>query len=151
MPFPLQRLITRTPRSVERDTVMLQLEDGRDLEVQRVRDPRAKRLKLSVDERGAFAIPLLSGHVGGANELARLVARACGGRAAISTATDVNGLFAVDEWAARNGLAIIERDVAKEVSAALLEGCPVGFRSDFGLFFIGQRFGGKFHPQGYPP
>mgnify|MGYP006172028453 CR=1 FL=1 len=53
MPSLLQRLTTRTPRSVERDTVTLQLEDGRDLEVQRVRDPRAKRLKLSVDERGA--------------------------------------------------------------------------------------------------
>lgn len=46
-------LITRTPRSVERDTVVLELEDGRSLDVQRVRDPRAKRLKLSVDERGA--------------------------------------------------------------------------------------------------
>jgi predicted metal-dependent hydrolase len=53
MPSLLQRLTTRTPRSVERDTVTLQLEDGRDLEVQRVRDPRAKRLKLSIDERGA--------------------------------------------------------------------------------------------------
>lgn len=53
MPSLLQRLITRTPRSVERDTVMLSLEDGRELQVQRVRDPRAKRLKLSVDERGA--------------------------------------------------------------------------------------------------
>ena len=49
----LRRLIARTPRSVERDTVALELQDGRQLDVQRVRDPRAKRLKLSVDERGA--------------------------------------------------------------------------------------------------
>jgi len=49
----LRRLIARTPRSVERDTVALDLDDGRVLDVQRVRDPRAKRLKLSVDERGA--------------------------------------------------------------------------------------------------
>lgn len=48
----LRRLIARTPRSVERDTVALELQDGRQLDVQRVRDPRAKRLKLSVDERG---------------------------------------------------------------------------------------------------
>lgn len=53
MPSLLHRLIARTPRSVERDTVTLALDDGRSLEVQRVRDPRAKRLKLSVDERGA--------------------------------------------------------------------------------------------------
>nr|WP_298154740.1 SprT family zinc-dependent metalloprotease [uncultured Pseudoxanthomonas sp.] len=50
---PLHRLIARAPRSVERDTVDLALEDGRTITVQRVRDPRAKRLKLSVDERGA--------------------------------------------------------------------------------------------------
>lgn len=53
MPSLLQRLITRTPRSVERDTVTMQLEDGRTIDIQRVRDPRAKRLKLSIDERGA--------------------------------------------------------------------------------------------------
>ncbi|KRA41513.1 SprT family zinc-dependent metalloprotease [Pseudoxanthomonas sp. Root630] len=49
----LRRLIARTPRSVERDTITLELDGGRTLDVQRVRDPRAKRLKLSVDERGA--------------------------------------------------------------------------------------------------
>lgn len=53
MPSLRSLLIARTPRSVERDTVVLELEDGRPLEVQRVRDPRAKRLRLSVDERGA--------------------------------------------------------------------------------------------------
>lgn len=88
---------------------------------------------VSVDEAGRFVVPLLSGHVGGANELARDIADITGGQAAVSTATDVNGLFAVDEWAARHGLAILERDVAKEISAALLEGRAVGFKSDFDL------------------
>ncbi len=49
----LHRLIARTPPRVERDTVELELDDGRRITVQRVRDPRARRLKLSVDERGA--------------------------------------------------------------------------------------------------
>jgi len=53
MPSPLRRLLAPAPRSVTRDTVDLPLDDGRSLIVQRVRDPRAKRLKLSVDERGA--------------------------------------------------------------------------------------------------
>jgi len=53
MPLPLHRLIARTPRSVARDTIDLVMDDGRTLTVQRVRDPRAKRLKLSIDERGA--------------------------------------------------------------------------------------------------
>jgi predicted metal-dependent hydrolase len=40
-------------RGLERDTLSLTLADGRAVPVQRVRDPRARRLKLSVDERGA--------------------------------------------------------------------------------------------------
>ena len=85
-----------------------------------------------MDEAGRFAVPLLSGHVGGANALALRVAALTGGQAAVSTATDVNGLFAVDVWAKGNGLVITDRTRAKEVSAALLDGTPVGFASDFG-------------------
>ena len=88
---------------------------------------------VSVDEAGQFAVPLLSGHVGGANDLAREVAAAAGARAVVSTATDVNGLFAVDEWARKQGLALVERQVAKEVSACLLDGGTVGFASDIAV------------------
>lgn len=86
---------------------------------------------VSVDEMGRFVVPLLSGHVGGANDLARTIAGITGGQAAISTATDVNGLFAVDEWARSLGLVIVERAVAKEISAVLLEGGGVCVSSDF--------------------
>ena len=96
-----------------------------------VRDKFTDPAVISIDEAGRFAVPLLSGHVGGANGLARTIAGITGGQAVVSTATDVNSLFAVDEWAVRNGLTILERDVAKEISAALLEGRVVGFRSDF--------------------
>jgi len=97
-----------------------------------VKDKLTDPAVVSVDEAGRFAVPLLSGHVGGANALALRVAELSGGQAAISTATDVNGLFAVDVWAARRGMSISSRALAKEVSAALLEGRPVGFASDFG-------------------
>ena len=96
-----------------------------------VRDKFSDPAVVSVDECGRFVVPLLSGHVGGANDLARAVAEICGGQACVSTATDVNGLFAVDEWARKQGLSICERVLAKEVSAALLSGAPVGFASDF--------------------
>ena len=92
-----------------------------------VRDKFHDPAVVSVDEAGRFVVPLLSGHVGGANELARVVAELCGGQAVVSTATDVNELFAVDEWAARRGYAIVERVIAKEISARLLEGASVGF------------------------
>jgi len=95
-----------------------------------VRDKSSDPAVVCVDEAGSVAVPLLSGHVGGANALARRVAAIAGGHSAVSTATDVNGVFAVDVWAAAQGLALLDRDVAREVSAALLEGEEVGFVSD---------------------
>lgn len=47
------RLLLPKPPAIERDAFALQLADGRTIEVQRVRDPRARRIRLSVDERGA--------------------------------------------------------------------------------------------------
>ena len=86
---------------------------------------------VSVDVAGGFAVPLLSGHVGGANQLARRIAAVTGGQAAISTATDVNACFAVDVWAKEQNLVICERAAAKAVSAAILEGRAVGIESAY--------------------
>lgn len=96
-----------------------------------VRDKMTDPAVVSVDEAGRFAVPLLSGHVGGGNALARRVARYTGGQAAISTATDVQGKFAVDVWAKAQNLVLTSRELAKAVSAALLEGKPVGVFSEF--------------------
>ncbi|MBJ6985172.1 SprT family zinc-dependent metalloprotease [Luteimonas sp. MC1750] len=53
----LRLLLTKSEapgtRNITRDTVALALDDGSEVEVVRVRDPRARRLRLSVDERGA--------------------------------------------------------------------------------------------------
>ena len=97
-----------------------------------VRDKRTDPAVISVDEGGRFVIPLLSGHIGGANALARRLAAALDAVAVVTTATDVNGRFSVDEWAARNGCAIGDMAAAKAVSAAILEG-DVPLRSDFSL------------------
>ena len=43
---------------------------------------------ISVDERGNFIIPLVAGHIGGSNELARVLASHIGGQACVTTATD---------------------------------------------------------------
>ncbi|MEA4965427.1 MAG: cobalamin biosynthesis protein [Oscillospiraceae bacterium] len=82
-----------------------------------------------VDEAGRFAISLLSGHMGGANDLARAVAAAVGAEPVITTATDVRGKFAVDVFAKKNGLSITSIKLAKEVSAAILAGERVGLFS----------------------
>ena len=52
-----------------------------------------------MDEKGRFAIGLLSGHLGGANDLAGHVAAITGGRAVITTASDTLGLTSIDLWA----------------------------------------------------
>ncbi|MEI3219362.1 MAG: hypothetical protein V8S08_06720 [Lachnoclostridium sp.] len=75
-----------------------------------------------MDEKGQYVIPLLSGHVGGAVETARKIASCTGGVAVITTATDVQGRFAVDVFAKKNNLIITDRVLAKKISAAVLGG-----------------------------
>lgn len=85
---------------------------------------------VAIDEAGRFAVPLLSGHLGGANELAQTVARVAGAIPVITTATDVRGVWAVDTWARRAGLAVSNPEAIKRVSARLLSGGRVALYSD---------------------
>ena len=87
-----------------------------------VRSKQTDPAVLSVDELGHFVIPLLSGHIGGANALALRLAEALGATAAVTTATDVNRRFSVDAWATEQGYAIGSMAAAKAVSASILEG-----------------------------
>ncbi len=80
---------------------------------------------VAVDECAQFAVPLLSGHLGGANRLARAVSEVCGAQAVITTATDVNGVFAVDEWARCQELSVIDPQHIKLISGKLLAGDSV--------------------------
>ena len=86
---------------------------------------------LVVDELGKFVISLLSGHLGGANELACLAADILQAIPVVTTATDLEGKFAVDVFAKKNNCHIFRMKEAKEVSAALLAGEKVGFYSEF--------------------
>ena len=86
-----------------------------------------------LDECGRFAVPLLSGHLGGANDLARRLAAACGAVPVITTATDANGLFAVDEWAKKQNCAVWETPRIKFVSGALLAGKTVRYASPWAI------------------
>lgn len=75
---------------------------------------------LVADDGANYVISLLSGHIGGANALAKKAAAAIGAQAVITTATDVAGKFSCDAWAAENGFAISSLPLAKRVSAAIL-------------------------------
>lgn len=82
-----------------------------------------------VDEGGQFVIPILSGHLGGANDLAREIAALTAAVPVITTATDVNGVFAVDQWARRQGIIVCNPERILSVSSRLLAGETVGFFS----------------------
>ena len=71
-----------------------------------VRDKRTDPAVLGLDERANFVIPLLSGHIGGANALARRLAAALGATAVVTTATDVNGKFSVDTGCNRESILV---------------------------------------------
>jgi cobalamin biosynthesis protein CbiG len=77
------------------------------------------------DPAGKFAVSLLSGHIGGANELARRAAEALGAQPVVTTASDACGLPAVDELARAGGLDVSEPMAARRIACALLEGRTV--------------------------
>ncbi len=77
-----------------------------------------------VDEAHRFAVSLVGGHGGGANDLASRVAEVLGATAVVTTATDAVGLPGLDTlgWP-------VEGDVAG-VSRAMLDGLPVRLAAD---------------------
>ena len=91
-----------------------------------IRDKTTDPAVLVMDEGGRFVIPILSGHIGGANALAERIAQKTGAVPAVTTATDVRGVPAIDSWAKDQGMAIENPEAIRDVSAAALDGRQVG-------------------------
>lgn len=92
-----------------------------------LRDKATDPAVVSCSESGSHLIPLLSGHLGGGNRLARRLARTSGGEAVITTATDTRGITAFDEAAAREQACVLNPDAIKALNAALLAGDSILF------------------------
>ncbi|MBO4776272.1 MAG: cobalamin biosynthesis protein [Lachnospiraceae bacterium] len=90
---------------------------------------------LVIDENGINVIPVLSGHVGGANEIARKIASILDANAVITTATDINDKFAADLFAKKNDLYISDKSGIAKVSSKILEGIDVRICIDDPLSF----------------
>jgi len=95
-----------------------------------VNDKRFDPAVVAMDDGGNFAISLLSGHIGGANDLTRLVSDAAGAMPVITTATDVAKLPAADVLAVKLNLAIEPFDALKTINAAIVHGDRVAFFID---------------------
>ena len=83
-----------------------------------------------VDAKGEYAISLLSGHLGGGNELAIKVSEILKAMPIITTATDSLGVKAPDMIAKENNLLISDIKKAKDISAFLIEGKKVVFEDE---------------------
>lgn len=91
---------------------------------------------LCLDEAGRFVIPLLAGHVGGGNALARLLARELGAQAVLTTSSDVQGLLGPDLLAEALQAYVTDPGAIPAVSAALVNGGGVD------LWFDSAEMGG---------
>ena len=85
-----------------------------------VKDKRTDPGVVMMDEKGEFITSLLSGHLGGANKLATGIAQFLGGRAVISTASDVNNMPSLDLWAQEQGLVIEQWGLLPNAGTQLL-------------------------------
>lgn len=86
-----------------------------------------------MDEKEQFIISLLSGHIGGGNELVNDIASFTKSIKVITTATDLNNKFSVDMFAKSNNLHISSMSLAKKVSSEILDGKTIGLYSEFPL------------------
>ncbi len=96
-------------------------------------DKRSDPAVLVLDHKGRFVIPLLSGHLGGANELALKVAGITGGTAAVTTASDCSGHTPLDLWIRDRGLKATNPEVLPEIMGRLVDHGALGIYSDCGL------------------
>ncbi len=94
-----------------------------------------------MDDAGKFAVSLLSGHLGGANELAENCATLTGATAVITTATDVRGLPSFDLLAKKQGWTIDDLNGVKVLNALLLEDGEIAVVDPTGL--VEQYFSGR--------
>ena len=87
-----------------------------------VADKRKDPAVVVIDPVGRYVIPLLSGHLGGANAYAEELAKAMGAEAVLTTASDSLGFEAIDTFAQRENYAFENMGAMKEVAATMVAG-----------------------------
>jgi cobalt-precorrin 5A hydrolase len=99
-----------------------------------LRDKTVDPAVVVMDDSGRFAVSLLSGHLGGANDLAVTVARVLGATPVVTTATDAAGAPAVEVLARELGLAMDNPVAVRRVNATLAAAGQVAVFDPLGVF-----------------
>lgn len=86
-----------------------------------------------VDDRAKHCISVLSGHLGGANELTLKISEILESQPIITTATDVNEVFSIDDFARKNNFVLENPQNIKKISAKLLKNERIYIKTDFKL------------------
>ncbi|WHH60584.1 cobalt-precorrin 5A hydrolase [Petroclostridium sp. X23] len=96
-----------------------------------IKDKKTDPAVVVLDEKGKNVISLLSGHIGGANELTLRISHLIGANPVITTASDVNDTLAVDMLAKKLGCEIENQQHLTAIAASIINGQKVGFYSDY--------------------
>ncbi|MCD2348502.1 cobalt-precorrin 5A hydrolase [Clostridium guangxiense] len=83
-----------------------------------------------IDDIGRFSISLLSGHLGGANELALKISKLINAEAIITTASDGRGIEAPDIFAKRCGFLIEDMEALKKLTSIMVNCGAIAFKSE---------------------
>ncbi len=131
--LPLRPLIARLFADCGGLALMLPVGAAVRLIAPHIADKHTDPAVVCVDDAGRFAVSLLSGHIGGADALARRVADAIGATAVITSASHSLDTLAVDLLGNEFGWRIEASSTAvTRASAAVINGDPVGVYQDAG-------------------
>lgn len=98
-----------------------------------LKDKKSDPAVVVLDEAGKYAVSLVSGHLGGANDLAQKIAGFLGGEAVITTASDVNRLPSIDLWAREHDLEIEESDLLPQIGTRFVNSGVLRVYSDVAM------------------
>ncbi|WP_299291292.1 cobalamin biosynthesis protein [Nitrosopumilus sp.] len=97
-----------------------------------LKDKKTDPAIIVIDDKTNFVISVLSGHIGGANELTQEIAGKLRAQAVITTAADVNKTIAVDLVGRNFGWKIDDDSVVTRISAHMVNGEPIGVFQEVG-------------------
>ncbi len=83
-----------------------------------------------IDDLGRYVISLLSGHIGGANEIASYIGMEIGGLPIVTTASDARGFQSIDIFAKENGYHMENMKSITRLTSMMVDGKKIGFYSE---------------------